>query len=269
MSGYAFDNNDPAAVDRHNILAEVLDELTISRLGGLGDLTGRRCLELGAGGGSIAGWLAERTGPSGRVLATDINTRHLRFDRGYQVLGHDLVTEPVPDGPWDLIHARLVLLHLPSRREILHRLVDTLAPGGTLLIEDFETTFGKSTLTAPTAQDAELIDTYHRALVEKVLPSHGNDPTWAGRVHAEMLDAGLAEVDTVVYARSSPGGSAGARLIATNIAQARADFLAAGMSAGQLRAVERLTSDPRVVVRTPLTYSTSGRKASRDMNPET
>jgi ubiquinone/menaquinone biosynthesis C-methylase UbiE len=258
---YAFDNNDPAAVDRHSVLAEVLDELSISRLSALGDLTGRRCLELGAGGGSIATWLAGRTGPAGRVLATDINTRHLRFDSGYEVLGHDLVTEPVPDGEWDVIHARLVLLHLPARSEILGRLVEALAPGGTLLIEDFETTFRKTALVTATMEDAELLDTYHRTLVESVLPSHGNDPTWAGRVHAEMLAAGLRDVDTVVYARSSAGGSPGARLIAANIAQARADFRAAGMSEAQLQAVERLTSDPRVVIRTPLTYSTAGRKA--------
>jgi Methyltransferase domain len=207
--------------------------MTISRLSaqlGLGDLSGRRSLEIGAGGGSIATWLATRTGPGGRVLATDINIRHLRADAGYEVLRHDLVEEPVPEGPWDLIHARLVLLHLPERREILHRLVGAL------------------------------IDTYHRLLVNSVLPAHGNDPTWAGQVHEVMLGEGLTEVDTVVFARSWPGGSAGARLIAANVAQARAGFLAAGMSAEQLDTLERLTADPRLVVRTPLTYSTSGRR---------
>ena len=260
---YAFDNDDPEAVDRHSILAEVLDELSISRLTGLGELNGRRCLEIGAGGGSVAAWLATRTGESGRVLATDINTRHLRADAGYEILHHDLAAEPVPDGPWDVIHARLVLLHLPARREILHRLTAALAPGGALLIEDFETTFRKSVLVAPTPEDVELIELYHRLLVDTVLPAHGNDPRWAGQVHGAMLGAGLTEVDTVVYARSWAGGTAGALLIAANIAQARADFLAAGMSADQLDALQRLTADPRLVVRTPLTYSTSGRRPER------
>ena len=257
---YAFDNDDPAAADRHDILPAVLDELSLSRLSTLGDLTGRRCLEIGAGGGSIAGWLAARTGPFGRVLATDINTRHLRPDAGYQVLHHDLMTEPVPDGPWDVIHARLVLLHLPTRRALLRELAAALAPGGALVLEDFETTFRKSVLAAPSAADAELVETYHRLLVEQVLPGHGNDPTWAGQVHAAMLEAGLTAVDTVVSARSWVGGSPGARLIAANIAQARTDFLAAGMSAEQLDALERLTTDPRLVVRGPLTYSTIGRR---------
>ena len=32
---------------------------------------GWRCLEVGAGGGSIARWLGQRVGPTGRVIATD------------------------------------------------------------------------------------------------------------------------------------------------------------------------------------------------------
>jgi len=257
---YAFDNDDPAAVDRHLILAEVLDELSISRLTDLGALTGRRCLEIGAGGGSSAGWLATQAGPDGRVLATDINTRHLRTDAGYEILHHDLTEEPVPDGPWDVIHARLVQLHLPARREILRRLVAALAPGGALLIEDFESTFRRSVLVAPTPESVDLIDLYHRLLVETVMPGHGNDPGWAGQVHAAMLDAGLSDVDTVVYARSWSGGSAGAALTAVNLTQLRDDFIAAGMSADQIDALHRLTADPRLVVRTPLTYSTAGRR---------
>lgn len=109
---YAFDNDDTESVDRHQYLATILDEFTCSRLSSVGDLAGRRCLELGAGGGSVARWLAARVGPTGRVLATDLNTRHIPRDQGYEVLQHDVIAEPVPTGPWDLIHARLVLLHL-------------------------------------------------------------------------------------------------------------------------------------------------------------
>ena len=276
---YAFDNDDPEAADRHGYLAEIFDGLTAQRLSGLGDLTGRRCLEVGAGGGSIARWLARAAGPAGRVLATDINTRYLGPGRSilpgsapgstgqtlgpstdFEVLRHDLSTEPVPEGPWDVIHARMVLLHLPRRREILHRLAAALAPGGALVVEDFESTFRKSVLAAPTPAAAALVDTYHRVLVEQVLPAHGNDPTWAGQVHATMLAEGLTGLDTVVHARSWPGGTAGALLIGANIAQARADFLAAGMTEAELDELQRLATDPRLVVRSMLTYSTIGRR---------
>ena len=80
-AAYTFDNDDPAAAERLALSSAVLDGFTISRLAPLGDLTGRRCLELGAGNGSVADWLVDQAGPSGQVLATDINTRHIPADR--------------------------------------------------------------------------------------------------------------------------------------------------------------------------------------------
>ncbi|GAB2856987.1 methyltransferase domain-containing protein [Actinoallomurus bryophytorum] len=258
---YAFDNDAPGTPQRFRQLSEILDGATIQCLSGLGELAGARCLEVGAGGGSIAEWLAGQAGPAGRVLATDLNTRHLRTDRGYEVLRHDLVTEPVPEGPWDVVHVRMVLLHLPQRREILHRLAAALAPGGAIVVEDFETTLRKMVLAAPTAEDAALVEAYYDLLVETLLAAHGNDPTWAGRVHAAMLAEGLTDVETVVSARSWAGGTAGALLIDANITELRTDFIEAGMSAARLDRLHALARDPRLVVRGYLTYSTTGRRS--------
>lgn len=258
---YAFDNNDPEAVDRHRHLAAILDEPTRARIRALGDLTGRRCLEVGAGGGAIAGWLADQVGPTGRVLATDINIRHIPPHPGYEVLRHDLVEDPVPAGPWDIIHARLVLLHIPQRHDVLRRLAAALAPGGALIIEEWETTFGKIVLDAPTPAAADLVERYHRLLIDEIMPTKGNDPTWAGQVLAAMRAQGLTDVDTLVHARSWPGGTAGALLVAANIAQLRAEFIDAGLSAADQAEIARLVSDPRLVVRGHLTYSTVGRRA--------
>jgi protein-L-isoaspartate O-methyltransferase len=258
---YAFDNDAPEAAHRHRHLSEILDGSTIQCLSSLGGLAGARCLEIGAGGGSIAGWLAERAGPTGRVLATDINTRYLPSGCGYEVLRHDLVADPVPDGPWDVIHVRMVLLHLPQRREILHRLAAALAPGGAIVVEDFQTALRNMVLAAPTPEDAELVEAYHGLLVERLLPAHGNDPTWAGQVHAAMLAEGLTDVRTVVHAQSWAGGTAGALLIEANITELRAEFLDAGMSAAQLDRLHALVRDPQLAVRGYLTYSTIGRRA--------
>jgi SAM-dependent methyltransferase len=255
---YSFDNDDVEAVDRHNFLGEMLDESTVSRLAGLGDLTGKRLLEVGAGGGSVARWLADQAGPTGRVLATDINPRHIPPYPGVSVLRHDLTTEPIPDGPWDVIHARLVLLHLPEREEILVRLVQALAPGGALVLEDWETTFRKMVLAAPDPESAALLDLYHNLLVERILPAKGNDPSWASRAHSAMVDAGLTDVDTTITSRSWPGATAGALLIAANVGQLREEFMMAGMTAEQLDEVCRLVADPRIVLRSHFTYSTVG-----------
>ncbi|WIM93599.1 methyltransferase domain-containing protein [Actinoplanes oblitus] len=253
---YSFDNDDPIAALRHRLLAEILDPFTVERLAALGDLTGRRCLEVGAGGGSIAAWLAERAGP---VLATDLKPRHLRAGAGYDVLRHDLITEPVPAPPWDLIHARLVLSHLPSRVEVLERLAASLVPEGILLVEEWASAIRGVVLAAPDEAAAELVERYYDILVGRLLPGNGNDPAWACRLHAAMLAAGLVDVTTEVRARSWPGGTAGARLIAVNVEQQRAGLLGAGLTERDLDRLCRLAEDPRLVVRGILTYSTVGR----------
>ncbi|WP_305783347.1 class I SAM-dependent methyltransferase [Symbioplanes lichenis] len=255
---YAFDNDDPEATDRHRHLADMFDEVTTARLAALGDLSGRRCLELGAGGGSIAAWLAAR---GAAVLATDLNVRHLRGDAGYRVLRHDLVTEALPGGGWDLVHARFLLTHLPQREEILPRLAAALAPGGVLLLEEFATgSYRDAVLAAPTVADKQAYDRYYAALIDTVLPALGNDPYWALRVHAAMLEAGLTGVDTLVHARSWPGGTAGALLNAVNIAQQRAGLRAAGLGDADLDRVAALMHDPRVVVRGHVVHSVLGRR---------
>jgi SAM-dependent methyltransferase len=259
-AAYSFDNDDPAAVDRHQFLARMLDDSTFARLSTVGDLTGGRCLEVGAGGGSVARWLAERAGATGRVVATDLNTRHLPTDEGYTVLQHDLVKDPVPDGPWDLIHARMVLLHIPQRREILSRLAASLAPGGALVIEDWATRFPNLVLAAPSAADAKLIDAYQKALVETILPPRGNDPDWAERAHAVMLEEGLVDVETHIDARSWRGGTPGALIAVANIAQLREEFLDAGFTNAELDRIGELVADPRLVLRSHFMYSTVGRR---------
>jgi SAM-dependent methyltransferase len=256
---YTFDNDDPAAGERLDLLSAVLDGFTISRLSSLGDLTGRRCLELGAGNGSIASWLADQAGPSGRVLATDINTRHIPPDRGYAVVRHDLITDPLPDGPWDVIHARLVLRHLPGRHDILHRLVATLAPGGALAIEEWDAYRAGLVLAAPVPEAATLFYAYE-SIIEQLVDARAVDLDWPWQVHAALASAGLVDVDTTIHARSWPGASAGALHHAATIRLLRTRILEAGMTDEQLDRLSGLLRDPRMVVRGLLTVSTVGRR---------
>jgi SAM-dependent methyltransferase len=257
---YTFDNNDPAAGERLDLLSAVLDGFTTSRLSSLGDLTGRRCLELGAGNGSIAGWLADQAGPSGQVLATDINTRHIPTDRGYRVVRHDLTRDLLPDGPWDLIHARLVLRHLPGRHEILRHLAAALAPGGVLAIEEWDAYRSGLVLAAPEPEAASLFHTYVNSVQQILQDARVIDVEWPWQVHAAMASAGLVEVDTVVHARSSPGASAGTLHVVATISLLRTRLLEAGMTGEQLDRLCGFLRDPRMVVRGLLSVSTVGRR---------
>jgi hypothetical protein len=76
-STYLFDNTAEQAGQRFASLETLFDPVTIGNPSATGVRAGWRCLEVGAGGGSVAGWLAARAGPEGHVLATDVNPRWL------------------------------------------------------------------------------------------------------------------------------------------------------------------------------------------------
>jgi SAM-dependent methyltransferase len=114
--GYVFDTGDPADMRRLEAQTAVWDPFTLRKLGEIGVAGGWSCLEVGAGTGSVARWLAERVGGTGRVVVTDVETRwldDLAAAPHVEVRRHDVTADPLEDVGYDLIHARLVLMHLP------------------------------------------------------------------------------------------------------------------------------------------------------------
>jgi SAM-dependent methyltransferase len=128
------------AAIRFAALSAVFDSATRRHLLDRRLAGGWQCLEVGGGGGSIASWLSERVGAAGRVLVTDIDTRFLDALKlpNLEVLRHDITRDPLPDGAFDLVHTRMVLIHLPARDEVLQRLAAALKPGGWLVCEEFD-----------------------------------------------------------------------------------------------------------------------------------
>ncbi len=135
---YLLSNDAPQAMDRFTAFTTLFDPSTFRHLDGLGLAPGWRCWEVGAGGTSVVGYLSDRVGRAGHVLATDIN---LAWAGGLtapnvEVLEHDVAADPPPGGAFDLVHARLVLVHVPERDAALANMVAALRPGGFLLVED-------------------------------------------------------------------------------------------------------------------------------------
>jgi 2-polyprenyl-3-methyl-5-hydroxy-6-metoxy-1,4-benzoquinol methylase len=140
MGKYAFGHEWSEERRRLQMNESLLDPGTIRHLEALGVGPGWRCLEVGAGAGSITRWLCERVGPSGRVVATDLECDFIAdFDeKNLEVRSHDISADDLEEGAFDLVHSRMVLQHVPGRDEALKRMVRALAPGGVLLEEDMD-----------------------------------------------------------------------------------------------------------------------------------
>ena len=80
--GYLLANQQIHAGTRFEALATLFDRSTFSHLREIGVGSGWRCWEVGAGGMSVPLWLATRVGPTGLVLATDIDTSWLAGPAG-------------------------------------------------------------------------------------------------------------------------------------------------------------------------------------------
>jgi SAM-dependent methyltransferase len=256
---HIFDNDRSAASDRLRCLADVLDRFTTDRLDYAGIPEGARCLELGGGCGSIAVWMAEVSGPDGAVVATDVKPQHFQAHPRVSVVEHNLVTDALPAGPFDLIHARLLLAYLPSRRQILPRLVQALAPRGALVVEEWGAAGPAGILTSAAPDAADLYQRYHHALLA-VLVAQGTDTAWCRQVPQAMLDAGLVDVDTETHARSWHGGSAGCRLPIAVFTAGWDQLVAHGADPEDLERLHDVLTDPRTVLLGDTTFSTVGRK---------
>ena len=127
---------------RLDLLEAIYDPFTRELLERIGVPRGSRCLELGAGGGSVALLLLSMCGKFGEVVAADIDLRWMDqiSHPSLRNVRHDIVTDdPQQLGSFDFIHARLVLTHLGTENgsEAVARLASMLRPGGRILIEDF------------------------------------------------------------------------------------------------------------------------------------
>jgi SAM-dependent methyltransferase len=241
-------------------LSTILDGHTIERLESAGVPEGGRCLELGAGNGSIAAWLASAVGPDGSVVATDVKPQHVKPYPRVTVLGHNLVTDPLPAGEFDLVHARLLLAHLPQRRQILGRLAEILAPGGAIVVEEWGASGPGMVLDAPDPDTATLFWRYQHALLG-VFTAQGNDTSWCRNIASAMRDSGLVDIDVAVYAQSWVGGSAGSLLPLTVSAELRERLIEHGITADELDLLRSRLADPRVLLVGNLTWSVIGRCA--------
>lgn len=125
-------------------LSASFDEATISLLDAIGVSPGWRCLEVGAGSGSIAIAIQSR---AGSVIALDKDAQHLRAyeTKTFTVVESTIeqaLAHPSEHGlsahRFDFIHARFVLDHTHRPNEVVEGLFRLLQPGGAIVLEEFD-----------------------------------------------------------------------------------------------------------------------------------
>lgn len=232
---------------QHLALLEALfDEPSLEVLQGADLRPGQRCLEVGAGGGSLARWMARQVGPTGIVVAVDLDTEYVVEQGGVEVRNHDIRQGPPAGGPFDLIHARLVLTHLPQREQVLRDLVGALAPGGWLVLGEL-TERPPRVLSAPSPSESGLFSYMQYLSMDVVSPASGLSWAWAREMSEQMVQAGLVDLHGVEHSHAARGGAPGSLLHRNLNMQAEPLLRKVGATTSELDRYRELMLDPAFV----------------------
>jgi SAM-dependent methyltransferase len=262
---YAFDNELAVQCRRLRTLEALLDDGTFGLLEARGVAPGWRCLEVGAGGGSVASWLCRRVGPTGVVVATDLKTTLLQelTHTNLELRVHDVIEDELPEGDFDLVHLRLLLGWLSDPLDALKRLVLGLKPGGWLVAEEMDFV---SVAVDPRLNDDEralftrVVDAHNAVLTEE----HAFDPFYGRRLACDLSKAGLTEIDSAGRVSMWSGGQLGGLLWRLTFAQLREAMIRAGeVTAADIDTVMALCDDPRLNLMSQVTMAAWGRHQAR------
>jgi SAM-dependent methyltransferase len=254
-----WDNRKLTAVLRLDALSQMYDAFSQQRLVDAGIPADGQCLEICAGDRDMAGWLAQQAGPDGHALAIDIDPQHITPHPRLTILTHHLLTDALPEGPFDVIHARDVVQHMPDPQQFVNELIAALAPGGILALEDVVPDWANAVLDSPDPRARDIFESFGFAWAN-VLRRTRDHGSWIGRTHQAMMRHGLAEVTTVGHEQSSPGGTGTCLLVDATASEHRDRLFDAGMRGPDLDLLTVLARDPRLVLLSPRLLSTVGRK---------
>jgi SAM-dependent methyltransferase len=260
VSRYTFDNSDPQGSQQVRLLADICDEHSTYVLAGTGISPGWQVLDVGPGAGTITAWLAERIRPNGHVTALDLDPRHIPTTDNVTVRHGDVRTAALPVDHYDLIHVRLLLLHLAEREAVLDRLAASLKPGGLLVVSDWDGTRRRDWLLhAPSPAHTAAFDAFQNGLLAELV-DNGADLGWAHRAPLAMRAAGLVDLDTVAHHRLWAGGEAGCLLHVSNSHQLHDALLGRGVTAEQLDQLREAMHHPDTLAYGYQMFTTVGRR---------
>jgi predicted O-methyltransferase YrrM len=231
---------------RLDLLQQIFDPVTAQRLDFV--QCGWRCLEVGAGRGSIAKLISDKIGDQGEIIATDIDlapSSSASLPNG-RFISHNILVDPLDvlggPGSFDLVHARFFIQHVYAHEDLaIRRMVDLLKPGGWLVIEDLD-----AATMAASDPDHPLAAGYDQVLSGSVAAMRAAkivDPAPGRALPPRFVKAGLINMrhDGRIYV--DHGGSPMARWYVQSTRGSRRGFDDKGMAAAVDVTIQAL-SDP-------------------------
>jgi SAM-dependent methyltransferase len=162
--------------------------------------------------------MAQRVGPAGFVCGVDVDADLGRqAERMLRAAGHgQCVFVPadleagttIPGAPFDLVYARLLLFHVGDPAAVLAHLWDAVAPGGVLVVHDYDLRTADTLPTLPTVER-------WKRIVPAAFAGAGRDIHTGHRLPLLFAEAGLGAPDgTDVAGRLEPLSTAGYMFLA-------------------------------------------------------
>ncbi len=252
--GKTMSKETPGAFERER------DAATIRYFEEIGVSSGWRCLEVGAGEGTIAEWLCQRVGTAGHVVATELDTRSLEaiVSPNIEVRRHNVVEDVLEIDQYDLVHARYVLLHLKEWEEVVQKLIASLKPGGWLFIEDPD--LDGFMCDAATDEVDRPVIVRHFDAVRQMMSSVGMDMSFGSNTLKAFKDNGLESLKSESNSRVVFGGSQTAEIFQPS-AEMKDGLVSAGLVTGEeVDEFTEGTRKPTFVFKSMRTVFTLGRK---------
>ena len=248
-------------LNRLRLVEEVYDPTTIRRLEILRPSEGWKCLEVGAGAGSVARWLAVRVGPAGKAVATDIDVRFLSqiSTPNLEIRRNDIIKDELEAGQYDLVHCRLLLMHLSEPEKALERMANALRPGGWLLVEDQD--YGSVVPVDLMHPFAGVFTSTYGAGLDFLRKRGILDPYFGRRLRGLVEGLGFTDLGQEGWTRVNRGGEPAARLSAMTVQAGSKPMIAAGvLTKEQHDAIHSLFLDPTFQFVGPMMFAAWGRR---------
>lgn len=247
--------------ERLRAIEGVFDPASRRRLLATGLQAGWHCLEVGPGAGSIMNWMGEVVGPTGQVVAVDLDTKFLSDEERphVSVVRADICAAQLPQESFEVVHARYVLIHLADYEVALTKMLGCLKPGGWLVLE--EPDFSASRGISGEEQELASVRKVNQA-IEQMYATLRMDYALGLKLPALLQQRGLKDLTVENETPLCAGGSSMATVMKMSAEQLREKYLATGVVEPEdLERYCRFADDPNAWAIYYATIAVSSRKA--------